>query len=388
MTADRPNKPFEGKRAVVFNNHLHILGGGEHSTLSYTRALMDLGFETSIVTTGEVPDPERIRSVFGDSDPHVSVRHVPADRLNEHLATSAPDVFVNHSLRAVVPNPAPLGLYVVMFPVEPLADAAIGSDLANLPGYQRVICISSFTRDYAIARWGASPGACAVLNPALGEAAARMFDEPGAPLLAGKRKLFMHVGRFNPRLHNKNQALLIETFIEACRRFDVLRDWQLALAGHVNPNPDAEAYHRQCAALAAPSGGAVRIETAPSQARLFDLLRASFGYVHGTGAFLAEGEHPERLEHFGIAVTEAMACGCVPLVYHRGGIFDVLEPGAHGFAYRDRQELVRGYARIAELFGSAEGAAMQDRCRDAVRNLTQEAFTRRLGEIIAGRGAA
>jgi glycosyltransferase involved in cell wall biosynthesis len=134
--------------------------------------------------------------------------------------------------------------------------------------------------------------------------------------------------------------------------------------------------------LAASEPGAVRIETAVPSGRLIELLRESYGYVHGAGAFVKESESPEKCEHFGLAIAEAMACGCIPLVFHGGGIFDVLKIGSGGLSYLTFAGLVAGFNRLADLYGTEEGRRKQQWNRNAARELSQDGFTRKLGRIL------
>lgn len=53
--------------------------------------------------------------------------------------------------------------------------------------------------------------------------------------------------------------------------------------------------------------------------------------------------HAAKGEHFGIAIVEAMAAGCVPVIHKSGGAWiDILEgkQALHGYAYRDLEEAI------------------------------------------------
>jgi glycosyltransferase involved in cell wall biosynthesis len=52
--------------------------------------------------------------------------------------------------------------------------------------------------------------------------------------------------------------------------------------------------------------------------------------------------HPMHGEHFGIAVVEAMASGCVPIVHKSGGPYlDITDRGQYGIYYNDVEELAQ-----------------------------------------------
>jgi glycosyltransferase involved in cell wall biosynthesis len=292
-----------------------------------------------------------------------------------------PDLFVNHSMMSVEANPAHAGLYVQMFPAEPLKTSAQPEAVQNLQQYDRMICISSYTQRHTAARWDYPPEKMHVLLPPIGRAALRSISRC---LLwhPRRRRQIISIGRFNPRLQNKNQRILIEAFLEARKIHAVLNNWLLMLVGHVNPDDESQAYYEGCTALAAANPNAVRIHTALPERRLFGLLRKSFGYVHGAGAFVNAKQHPERCEHYGIAPAEAMACGCIPLVYHQGGYWDFLEKNTGGLAYHDRPSLVQGFADLANLYRCRTAAQMRRNNLRSVAALNQQHFTAQLKAIL------
>jgi glycosyltransferase involved in cell wall biosynthesis len=49
--------------------------------------------------------------------------------------------------------------------------------------------------------------------------------------------------------------------------------------------------------------------------------------------------HPMPNEHFGIAIIEAMAAGCLPVVHASGGPLEIVENGRYGLIYRDLSEI-------------------------------------------------
>ena len=55
-------------------------------------------------------------------------------------------------------------------------------------------------------------------------------------------------------------------------------------------------------------------------------LEGELGYVAGVEGEDAE-RHPERFEHFGISVVEAMAAGAVPLVFGAAGPGEIVQDG-------------------------------------------------------------
>ena len=367
------------KNAVVLNHYLYVLGGGERSSLAYAKALADLGYDTRLVAVKH-PDVSRAVDMFGDEFAGLRIESLPPDEIPAALKADRIDVFVNHSFMTIVSNPARVGLYVQMFPVSRIGRND-SPTYENLQSYQRLLCCSSFTRKYTCKYWDYPPERSVVLHPPLGRDIHRESGRTGL-WMHRKKKQFLNVGRFNPILHNKNQCILIEAFLDARSRHPALRDWSLVLLGPVNVEEASGQYYRKCVQLAASEPGAVRIETAVSSRRLIKLMRESYGYVHGAGAFVKETESPEKCEHFGLAIVEAMACGCIPLVFHGGGVFDVLKIGSGGLSYLTFAGLVDGFIRLASLYGTEAGRRKQAWNRNAARELGQAEFTRKLDRIL------
>ena len=64
------------------------------------------------------------------------------------------------------------------------------------------------------------------------------------------------------------------------------------------------------------------------------LLAESSLFWHGAGFGEDEERHPDRFEHFGIAIVEAMAAGAVPIVYGAAGPAEIVRDGVEGRTWR------------------------------------------------------
>jgi glycosyltransferase involved in cell wall biosynthesis len=268
-----------------------------------------------------------------------------------------------------------------MFPNHVVSRYSQPQEAQALSTYQLMLSNSSFTKTYADGFWEYPRDRSHVLTPPIGQSFIQSARERlGSPLL--KDKQFIHVGRFNPGNHNKNQLVIIESFLSARKKFANLSDWKLVLVGNVNQTPDALRYFEACKKLEREAEGRVTILNDLPQQELLKWLGQSFGYVHGTGAFIPPGSDPEKCEHFGLSIIEAMAFGCIPLVYARGGIFDVLEPGVSGIPYIDRDGLEKGMSEIAGLWGTGEGYMIQQAAIKGASVQGQEHFTAKLAQFL------
>ena len=382
------NKALDHKKtAIVLNDHLNVLGGGERSSLAYARALTDLGYDTRLLTSLAVPEKETIVTVFGPEFGDIPIEFIPWDGRADVLKKMNIDVFVNHSMMAFDPNPARLGLYLQMFPATLLNGQDRSKDVANLATYQHMICISSYTRHHTQLRWTYPADQQVIIAPPIGRRASEIAQRGTTVFPRRKTKTIVSIGRFNPRLQNKNQLILIRAFQEARVTTTDLEDWQLILIGNINPDPESEAYYKSCCEAIDADGTAIQIKSNIASKELFTILKTSFGYVHGAGAFVDATKEPERCEHYGIAVGEAMACGCIPLVYQYGGYWDFLEQDTGGIAYQDFDGLVEGFSRVAALYRTGMARTMRKQNRQAAIQLNQQHFTQQLAHLL-GQGDA
>ena len=61
-----------------------------------------------------------------------------------------------------------------------------------------------------------------------------------------------------------------------------------------------------------------------------------------------EKSTPEKMEHFGISVVEAMASGAVPIIYDGGGHGEIIETGKTGYTWRKEKELLTTTLELTE----------------------------------------
>jgi glycosyltransferase involved in cell wall biosynthesis len=280
--------------------------------------------------------------------------------LTEYLADKA--LFVNHSAGSVFVNPCPLGIYAVMFPFQ---DA--GSFVAS---YQHFVCNSEFTRRHTLARWGKT------LRTHVIYPAAEDFVPPPGP----RSKDIITIGRFNWLGHNKNHDVMVEAFDGIV---DVLPEgYRLVLLGKLNDLPHNQepfrALQKRCRRLP------VDFEINVSEERKRERLARASILWHGTGIGKEEPQDAAVMEHFGIAIVEAMGAGVVPLCYHLGGPREIVEHGHSGYLHRDLDELqTYTLALVAktELLRRMSAAAIQ-RARRFTRARFDEALSSFMRSVV------
>ena len=76
------------------------------------------------------------------------------------------------------------------------------------------------------------------------------------------------------------------------------------------------------------------------------LLGEASIYWHASGFGEDPRRHPDRFEHFGIALVEAMAAGAAPVVYGAAGPAEIVRDGVDGDHWRARSELIAITTRL------------------------------------------
>jgi len=365
------------RRAAIFNNSMYIRGGGERSTLVFALALQRMGFDVEILSQMPIPDTADITRYFGPEFAAVTTRHIflkEKESIDEYLQGSGIDVFVNHNHGDVPRNPAPFGVYAQMFPTLRVSRWRTLRRYRNLQSYQLLVNNSAFTKRYTDKWWDFPRQRSEVLYPPIASA----FHERRGALLAQsapRKKQILNIGRFSKIqwLHNKNQTLLLDAFVEARARFPELADWSLILVGPTMH--DSVEYVAALASRIKELGAPVTLQHDLDSAELSRLMSESSMYVHTTGAFYSKDRDAFRCEHFGLSIAEAMSHGCIPLVYDRGGILEILKPTEFGFTYRNHAELIAGIRKVALLHEDDSVATLRKRNIEAVAHLNIGEFT-------------
>lgn len=129
-----------------------------------------------------------------------------------------------------------------------------------------------------------------------------------------KSNMILSVGRFFTQLHSKRQDVLVKLFHQLRKQEPQLsRGWELVLVGKIEDSSFAQEVQELAADLP------IRFLHDLDRQELLQLYGQAKIYWHAAGLGIDEQEHPEKVEHFGIATLEAMAAGTVPVVVNQGG---------------------------------------------------------------------
>jgi glycosyltransferase involved in cell wall biosynthesis len=190
-----------------------------------------------------------------------------------------------------------------------------------------------------------------------------------APLT--KDPAILSVGRFTGGSRSKGQLELVEAFRRLAA--PVRAGWTLHLAGYV-----ADVAYLRAVGTAA-EGLPVVLHPDVDRVQLEQLYgRASICW-HACGLGADAERQPERLEHFGISVVEAMSAGAVPLVLDAGGPAEVVAGVAP--TWSDLDDLVAQTERLMAA-GPADQLTIE-RIRQRAESYGPAAFAERVDRLFS-----
>ena len=150
-----------------------------------------------------------------------------------------------------------------------------------------------------------------------------------------KENLILFVGRFSQILQSKGQDILIKAFKKMFNQG--LKDWKLILAGGVEIGVGNYVESLRNLVQDYP----VEIIESPNYKTLKDLYGQAKIFWSASGFGENEDKNPEKVEHFGITVVEAMAGGAVPVIYNSGGHKEIIVNEENGFLWNTTMNLIK-----------------------------------------------
>ena len=349
-------------RVAIYNLYWSTYGGAEQVSGAFAEFLRD-GHEVTLLGPEKI-DVAKSRDRLGLDLSGCDYERVMNDDEAGELSAEF-DVFVNGTYRSRAISRAARGIYYVHFPqpldtprqrvnqgVSRTASRVLGAapgrlrfsskfarvqkgferrviDPAWIDSYTDYVANSEYTAHWTREIWGVSS--------TVGYPAVRPVVEAD---WSRKTPSIATLGRFFDPIHGhgKKQRDLVDAFVlldEAGRSRVRDEQWRFALVG------GADAANREYALSVkrAAMGHPIDVHINRPRSVVEDTLAEASIYWHGTGYGEQVSKHPERFEHFGIAVVEAMLAGCVPVVYGEAGPAEIVRHGVDGFHWHTLQQL-------------------------------------------------
>lgn len=357
--------------AILYTPYQIIPGGGERYLLGIAHWL-SRRYRT-VILTAERYSSYRLRGIGLELELDLSeVRLAPLADLPKYADC---DVFVamgNEALPAV----EPVGrrkLYVCQFPF-PMQPVQVAKSWGHLEKYDDVIVYSDYSKRHLrerTRRLTAHEPRVTVLPPAV-----PMYGETAERARVPGR--IVSVGRFHSAGHCKRQDVLVDAFRRLVERTG-RTDLELHLAGTVSSEALSREFYLNVHARA--SGLPVYFHLNASPEKVRELYATSSYYWHGTGYGQSETLFPERMEHFGITVVEAMSAGAIPFVYAMGGPAEIVTNRETGFHWKTLDDLV-DYQSRALAMSEIETSALRSRGLVAAMRYDTSTFEQGLTQIV------
>ncbi len=302
----------------MFSPYLDTMGGGERYFLTAAEFFLKRGDKVDIFWSGD-RNPEKIKIRFSlnliGANFKNDIFFTPGSRLRKFLITAQYDLLFFLSDGSIPLSFAPKT--IIHFQV-PFTNAP-NNLLTKLKLSRSIaVCNSLFTKKYIDQTFGIDSK---VIYPPVDIG----NFKPGK-----KENIILAVGRFFAPSHPKKQEILIETFKKISPK---IPKWSLVLIGGATLGTkinDLKNKSRGCP---------IKIITDASVNELKNYYGRAKLFWHAAGYGEDLETQPDRAEHFGITAVEAMAAGCVPVVFSGGGQREIVEKEKTGCLWNNLEEL-------------------------------------------------
>jgi glycosyltransferase involved in cell wall biosynthesis len=339
-----------GQTVVIYTPFDLVFGGGEKYILSVAHAYSFSGFRTILATKARY---SRVRLMALGLDFGLDLGLVELSTLDE--VRSPVDIFITMG-NEVYPPVEPIGkinIHHCQFPFPP--ESQTDEQVSRLNKVDYVVVNSEYTKSYylqAAKSVGFDDLKVVVISPPIS----------GLPVIEIEKNQhqILSVGRFFVHGHSKNQHMLITAFRNLLIKHP---DATLVLAGGLAPGSVHREYLDMCRDLAKDLPVTFQIDAERDE--ISTLMESSSIYWHGAGFEVDPELYPERCEHFGISLVEAMGSRLIPVVVGNGGPDEIVQFGVNGFKYQSMEGLVRRTGLILDL---------DDQSREMMRKAARARF--------------
>lgn len=201
----------------------------------------------------------------------------------------------------------------------PMKKTETYSEKMRLWTWKNIIANSEFTKKEILNRWKRSS---IVIYPPIEET----FE-----LNLYKNKDIVCIGRFNNGKRSKRQDIIIQCFIDLIKSGFI--DCKLHFIGYVGDRT----YLNNLKKLAEGYPICFYENCTPEKRKA--ILKQSNLFISACGYDIDEMLEPMFVEHYGIAVVEAMSHGCIPLVTGKGGHKETVDHEINGYHWFTIAEL-------------------------------------------------
>ncbi|MEK7470725.1 MAG: glycosyltransferase family 4 protein [Patescibacteria group bacterium] len=293
-------------KAAIHNPYLDTLGGGERYTLSFAKVLSDNGWDVDLEWKNE-NIRKKLESRFGINLSKINIA-------SDIKKGDGHDLCFWVSDGSIPTLKARKNILHFQVPFHNVG----GNSLLNkmkLFRIDNIVCNSAFTKN--------------VIDREYGVESVVLYPPVSVSDFKSKRKenMIIYVGRFSKLTQSKRQDVLIKAFKSLSK--SGINNWKLILAGGVEIGVGN--YIDELKKMS--NGLNIEIIESPDFKTLKELYGKSRIFWSASGYGEDEIKFPEKVEHFGMTVVEAMSAGCIPVVYNAGGHKEIVRNESNGFLW-------------------------------------------------------
>ncbi len=190
-----------------------------------------------------------------------------------------------------------------------------------------------------------------------------------------KEKIILSVGRFFRQLHSKRQDILIDIFRQLITKYpQKTKGWKLVFIGAVEDRKYLSQIKRKKRNLP------VEFYHDLDRKKLLEWYGKASLYWHAAGFDVDLEKNPEKVEHFGTSTAEAMAAGCVPIVYGKGGQVEVIGKELSDLLWYKQQECLEKTRQI--ITNQELRIKYQQKAKQQVKIFGKDIFEQKLFKMI------
>lgn len=309
------------KKALFYDPYLDTVGGGERYSFTLAEHLLEKGWNVDIVN-GNDNFVKKIFERFHLDLNRAKFCKIPLLFIEKWKLERQYDLIFWVSDGSV---PVLFGKNNILHQQVPFHDVG-GRSLINrikLSKINYVVCNSEFTKKFIDKEYGVNS---VVIYPPV---------DTTSFIPGNKENIILSVGRFSRLLQAKKQEILIQAFKKMVD--DGLNNWQLVLAGSTDVG--GKEFIKELKIMG--KGYPVKYYESCSFETIKDLYSKSKIFWYAGGYEIDEEKEPEKVEHFGITLVEAMAAGCVPIVIEKGGLKEIVTDNRSGIFWKTEDDLIR-----------------------------------------------
>lgn len=294
-------------KAAIYNPYLDTLGGGERYSMAVATVLARAGYEVDV----EWENPE-IKSIL---EQRFGINLSTVNFVRSIDKGDGYDVCFWVSDGSIPLLRARTNLLHFQFPFKDM-EAKTLLNKTKLIRINKIICNSQFTKSFIDQEYGVQSD---VLYPPVDTTRIKSMR---------KTKTILYVGRFSALTQAKGQDELVRLF-KSFYKADY-KTWKLVLAGGVEVGVGDLLKNLKAKAKGLP----IEFVESPTYKELLELYGKSKLFWSAAGYGIPVDKQPTKVEHFGMTIVEAMAAGCVPIVFDAGGHKEIVKEGINGYLWK------------------------------------------------------